>query len=506
MRRKRLFIALLVMVAVVAAGTFVAGRMLGSDAVRTALERQLSQRLGQPVHITSASVAFFPRVAVDLHGVSIGPDGALDAGRLRFVTGLRPLLSRIVSDAEVVVDGARVRLPLPFAFGADSAASAAAAPGSAPLVVTSIRQLSLQNVSLIAGAQTIRLDAECSVDGDRLNIERLTAQGRTTRIQAHGTLTSISGMDGSLTATADPLDLDEIIVLNTALASTAPAPRSTAAANPLHLRVVLTTPIARFAVYELRDLSTTIDMVPGRLSFSPLDLRAFGGKFSGRLEANTSQAIPELQLSGRMDGIDVVEVLKAGGAAGGITGRLSGAVSLTGNGADAASLLRTSRGTISAAVADGAMPHLDMVRPIVLAFGKPSGAPPPGSGSSFSRLGGTFALAGGVLTSEDLAMDARDFDLAGKGSLRLQSGAVSARTDVVLSEELTAQAGTDLRRYAAEGKRVVVPATIAGTLQQPTVSLDIAAATRRALGNELQRRAKSFLDGLFKKRDAPRQP
>ena len=84
--------------------------------------------------------------------------------------------------------------------------------------------------------------------------------------------------------------------------------------------------------------------------------------------------------------------------------------------------------------------------------------------------------------------------------MRLRTGAIEARADVVLSPELTAQAGTDLRRYAQEDGRVIVPATVTGTLQQPRISLDIAAATRRALGNELKRRATTFIEGLFKKK------
>ena len=52
------------------------------------------------------------------------------------------------------------------------------------------------------------------------------------------------------------------------------------------------------------------------------------------------------------------------------------------------------------------------------------------------------------------------------------------------SRELTAQAGVDLRRYAQEDGRVIIPTTISGTLQQPQISLDILAAARRALGNE----------------------
>jgi hypothetical protein len=46
----------------------------------------------------------------------------------------------------------------------------------------------------------------------------------------------------------------------------------------------------------------------------------------------------------------------------------------------------------------------------------------------------------------------------------------------------------------------VVPATVHGTLQQPAVALDVAAATRRALENELERRAKSFFGDLFKRK------
>jgi hypothetical protein len=84
--------------------------------------------------------------------------------------------------------------------------------------------------------------------------------------------------------------------------------------------------------------------------------------------------------------------------------------------------------------------------------------------------------------------------------VQLVSGSLGARADVVLSRELTAQAGVDLRRYAQEDGRVVVPATIGGTLQQPSVSLDVAAAARRALTNELERRTRSILDDLFKRK------
>ncbi len=73
--------------------------------------------------------------------------------------------------------------------------------------------------------------------------------------------------------------------------------------------------------------------------------------------------------------------------------------------------------------------------------------------------------------------------------------------NVMLSRELTAQAGTDLRRYAQEDGRVVVPATITGTLAAPAVSIDVAAAVNRALQNEAKRKLKGFLDRIIRHED-----
>jgi hypothetical protein len=205
-------------------------------------------------------------------------------------------------------------------------------------------------------------------------------------------------------------------------------------------------------------------------------------------------------VAGEVAGLDVTQVLQSSGSPGGVTGRLAGSLALQGSGGDAASLLHAARGTVSATIADGTLPHLDLVRSVVLAFGKPSGVPPEGAGTAFKRLAGTFALANATFTSDNLTLASRDLDADGRGSFNLESGAVEARANVVLSPELTAQSGTDLRRYAQENGRVIVPATVTGRLNAPRMSIDVAAATRRALGNELKRRAGDFLGGLFKKK------
>ena len=499
MRLLKTLVVVLAVLALILAGTFVAARaVLGSDLVRSSLEQQLSTRLGQPVRIESARAAVFPRVALDLGGVSIGEPAAVRVGRLRIVTGLRPLLSRTVSDAEVQIADGRLELPLRFPL-APAAETPGVPSGEPAFRVTSVRSLSGRDIVLAAGSRTLTLQFDSSVEGDRLEIQRLIARVGSTRIEATGELTSISKLEGRLDASADQLDVDELIALSSAFTATESDQR--ASPVPMHLAVRLRAPAGRFGSHAFSDLSASLDVVPGRLRVAPLAVGAFGGTVEGKLEIDTAGDAPELRLSGSLANLDVVDLLKASGAAGGITGRLGGTLSLAGRGNETASLMRTAHGTIAVSIRDGSMPHMDLVRSVVLAFGKPSGAPPEGSGSTFSRFSGTFNLANGTLSSRDVVMRSRDFDMTGGGTLGIGPGAVNVRGNVVLSEELTAQAGTDLRRYAQEDGRVIVPAIITGTLQRPVISIDVPAAAARALTNELKRRATKLFEGLFKKKE-----
>ena len=506
MRRKRLLIVALVLAALPITAFLLVRYLLGSDLVRTTLERQLTARFGQPVHIRAATAGLYPRAAIRLQDVTIGAPAVVELSEMRLVTGWRGLISRVVTDAEVLISKGTIRLPLTLPPAPAEPAADAAAPAGAAISIVSIRAIEIHELTLSAGGHSVVIDLDSSIEGDRLDIARATLRAGSTRLDASGRLTSIAKMEGAFDAKADAIDLDEAITIASALAAPAPAtpaasaPKHRTGGSSMHLVIKATAPKAAYATYALDDLATTIDLVPGRLTLSPLSVRTFGGGFQGRLDVDTSRDEPVLRVSGRAEGLDVAALLQASGSPGGITGRLSGTVAVSASGTEIDPLIRSSRGSIAATVADGKIPGLEMVRPIVLAFGKPSGAPPAGSGSAFSRLGGTFAIAGGSLTSTDLAMSSRDFDLAGRGSMQLASGGVAARVEVVLSSELTAQAGTDLRRYAQQDGRVVVPATIGGTLNQPTVSLDVASATRRALENELRRRTTTIMDQLFKRK------
>ena len=474
--------------------------MLTSDYARTTFEQQLSVALGQPVHIGALSAAIYPRVAVDLADVAIGAPTTITLAQVRLVTGLRALFSRRISDAELIVRNSRLPLPLPVAL-LPTTAGTNTAPAGRGLTVESVRVISLENVELVAPPRVMRVDLRGSLAGDRLDIERLAMRGGSTKIDGKGTIASIARVEGTIDAKADPLDLDELMAITSAFTSTsAPGPQKRGGPAPIRLTVALTATKGQFSTYTFSDLSTTIQLATGTVTLTPLAVRSFGGNFKGTLDVDTRRDVPQLRLSGRVDGLDVAPLMKANGSAGGITGTLAGSVTLSASGTDAATVLQTAHGTIAAAIANGTIAHLDLVRTVVLAFGKPSGVPAEGSGSAFTRLGGTFALANRTVTSDNLSLASRDFTVNGRTTLQLSSGALEAHGDVALSPELTAQAGTDLRRYAQQDGRVIVPAIVGGTIDRPRVSVDVQSAAARAFQNEIQRRTKTLFDGLFKKK------
>lgn len=497
LRKLILGFVLLVATAFVALVLFARGA-IGGEAVRRALEAELTARLGRPVRIGSLGASFVPRVTLDLREVTVGDPPAATIGTIAFATGLRGLFSRRVENAAVLIGDGRV--PASLAAGlAAAVAGGTPTSGADGFTIVSVRTLAFRNLEIVAGSRSLVLDLASSLEGDRLEVTRLSARSAGTLLQARGALSSLSRQTGAFTATADRLNLDEL------LAVVLPGPAATGSRGrraepaPLDVSIDLSAPSGQFGGYEFQQLSSTLRLTPERVTAQPVRFRLFKGEYDGAIRIASTGAAPQVALNGRMAGIDMPALLGAVSGAASMTGTLAGTLSMSGRGSTANDVLRTSTGTARIGVTDGVIPRLELVRTIVLAFGKPSGIPPAGSGSAFSHLGGTFTLAGQVLRSDDFTLTSRDFDLAGRVTLGVPSGVVNLHANVVLSRELTEQAGTDLRRYAQEDGRVVVPVTITGTVAAPSVGVDVAGVLNRAIQNELKRRVKGLFDRIIKK-------
>ncbi|HEY7497483.1 MAG TPA: AsmA-like C-terminal region-containing protein [Vicinamibacterales bacterium] len=489
--------------------------VLGGDRIKSAIESQAAIALGQPVTIRTAVPHFFPRIRLDLTGVSIGASREVEIERVRLATGIRALLGRRVDEADVAIEQSRIDVGWALALLAalDADTPAAAPPSSYPLAIDAIGSIALRDVTLVAGKHTLLVNMSASFSGgDRLEIQTMRAESETSRFTASGALASVSKRTGTFTVDADALDLDGLMAFLAAATPASqpatgetqpPAPGDRAKppppSAPLAIDVAIRSREGRALGVALSDLSATARVRESDALLDDLKVAAFGGRYTGSAAFRGAQKVGRYEWKGSFENLDVPRLMEFAGAAGSMTGRLSGTIALAAAGFDPAEAIRGARGSSRVVVTDGRIPGLEIVRSVILAFGKPTGDRPAGSGEAFTRIAATLAIDGPDIATKDLDFESRDFDMTGEGRFSLASQAIRFRTDVVLSRELSAQAGRDLYRLAREGERIVLPATIDGTIGSPTVFIDVQAALGRALRNKAQDELKGLFD-RFRKR------
>ena len=373
------------------------------------------------------------------------------------------------------------------------------------MTIVAIRTLSFRHVEVVSPPYTLLIDLDSALAGDRLDVSRLAAQSAETRIEMHGALSSITRRLGRFTATASQLNLDELLAVASAVTSQAGVAAASGAMTPpggaasaMDITIELAAPGGVLRGNTFQALSASLRITPEELLLQPLRFGLFGGTYEGRLAVMTQAAAPEAKLTGQLSGMGVERILRETRGSASISGTLSGSVALTTHGDSSGSMLAAARGNGRVTISDGIVPGLEMVRAVVLAFGKSTGVPPAGSGSAFTRIDGTFTLADRTLRSQDLSFNSRDFDMTGTPVVNLTDGAIDMHATVMLSRELTAQAGTDLRRYTVQDGRIVLPARITGTVAAPNVTIDLAAALQRALQNEIKRRMQGLFDKIIR--------
>jgi uncharacterized protein involved in outer membrane biogenesis len=507
---KRLLLIAAVLVVLLAIGLAIAVRMLLSgDAIRSTIEQQAAATLGRPVSIQSATPRIFPRPAIHLSGISVGKDREVTIDHVALSTDLRALFGRRIEDAKLQVEGSRIDVRWALAlveglFSEQPGTQTSAA--SSGISIVSVSAINLRGVELQAAGRTLRVDMESALSGsDRLTVTRFDAKSAGSDLHATGELSSLSARTGTFKIDAQSLDVDGLLAFIAATmpagagASPAAPPSTVAEATPLKLIINLKAKQGIAAGVNFSNLTGTCRVDGSHARLDDLGLGLFEGTFKGAVTLDGSGREPRYAWRGTFEGLDAAKVAAFAGSPGSLTGRLGGNMAIAAAGYDPRVAIRDARGTARAVITDGRIPGLEVVRGVILAFGKPTGDRPAGSGEAFSQLAATMTVGDQRLSTNDLTLTSRDFDTLGKGTLSLVSQALNFQADLVLSRELSAQAGRDLYRLAREDDRIVLPARITGTVAAPTVFIDIAEALRRAIRNKAEDQLKSLFD-LMRKR------
>lgn len=514
------------------------------DFVRTEVADQISQAIGHPVTIDRMGVRLFPRVTVDLGTVTIGESAEIQVETLQFGTNLRGLLSRRIEGANLQVDGARVKLPLlplgaapPSAGGSPSrpaggtsGAGASRPPGSGapdaparepPVRIVSIDDIALRDVEFISGGMTLRADIDAALQGDGAVLRRVAIAAGDTSLEATGEITSLAELVGNLSVTGGTIDLDRLLLFLGAFAGgvegRALSPGQTglaAEAKASALRRAARLDVS-LAVDRARSGALMLDKLTGRalvtnegVTIDPISFGLFDGRYDGTLAVSLADTTPTFRGTASVSNIDMAELVAHAGSPGTISGRMAGTIDLAGSGADLATATRSARGTARVDVTDGEIPHLDLVRNLVLATSgradsTAQAAASNTAGEKFTRLGATLAVANGLARTNDLTFESPDVRLSAQGAVALDGSDVKLAGLAQLSEALSTQAGRDLVRYTAQDGRVTLPATVTGPPSNLKVGVNVADLAERAIKNkateEINRAIERNLGSLFKR-------
>ena len=512
---RKVVIGVVVLLLVVGLGLFFWARsVLGQDSVRAALAEQLSRAIGQPVKVEGVSATIYPRVTVTLTGVSIGEPARIRVSALDVGTDLRALLSRRIEHAALHLNGARLELPLPPMTLASADAGGEA---SAPVQLVSVDEVVLNGIEIVSRGRTVRGDVDVVPHGtSALTIRRIALVADQAAINGTGEITNMAGPVGTIDLKAGALDLDQLMAFatdfvegsGTAGSTPAPTPTSPAppASSPMDLTINMAADRATMAGLQMDKVAAKARLTPEALTLDPVSFNLFDGTYNGSLGA-TLVGQPTFTWRANLSNVDMGAVTTFAGNPGALTGRLAAQVNLSGQGADAATAMKTVRGTATVKVANGVVKNLALVRSAVAATSlNPQAVIDAGTGPQdepFSELGASLAIAGGAASTQDLHFVSRDIRLDAAGAFKLDGSVANLTGQVQMSEELSKQAAPVFVRLTQENGRITLPATVRAMNGRFSVSLDTAGIAKRALRNEVEGKAqdaiKRGLGGLLRR-------
>jgi len=307
--------------------------------------------------------------------------------------------------------------------------------------------------------ETVR--ADMTLSGDTLDMRPL--------------LSSTTSSTRSSTSEAEPSDAET-------------ASTDFSALEPLNLSFNLTlNQLILSDALSLSEVETRAQLRDGRLQLTPVQAQLFGGAFNGRVDVDFMRSPPEVSLQPELIGIAIDQLAELSGADAPLSGLADLQLALDFNGLDLRSILASLNGSGSFEIAGGAIEGVDLRRLIdeELTVNNLSNVSRAfGGRTEFDSLEGQVTITNGVIELPDMNLAAGDYAARGQGRIDFAADEVDYRLQLNLGPALT-QLLPGTLRDATNGR---IPLAIAGSVTQPTVTLDFNSLLEGALRQQLQDR------------------
>jgi AsmA protein len=202
------------------------------------------------------------------------------------------------------------------------------------------------------------------------------------------------------------------------------------------------------------------------------DLRLYDGSGRGLVTLDASSGQPAFTADVSLSGIAARPLLRDAAQVDWLAGNADVAWKVSGRGTTEAAMVQSLNGTSNVAVSDGAVIGYDLGGAInELSEGSiPNFAADPSKKTDFRRLTGTFVIANGIATNNDLKLDSQHLHASGDGSVDLPQRSLNYTVRPKLVANLSGDGGE------ANAAGIEVPVHITGSWEQPDISPDIEGA------------------------------
>jgi uncharacterized protein involved in outer membrane biogenesis len=512
---RRLGIAACVIVSLGVVAALWVRQSLAGGRLDALVETQLSAMLGQPVSIDRMDIELFPRVAVGGGPVRIGAATtgapALQIAHVRLVPRLESLWKRPLVIERIELDGFDVsilrdrqkRWHVPRAVPVPTADER---PGARLEQVRITRgrigvfdEAPGGGISETARIQDIETEVAVEKGGLRLSplsgrIGRalISGEARTDAATVRLSISTPSIADDDLPIFLKLLGSARPDFLHLPTGASASADvRVDRASSRLSGTGKLSAAQVLLGAVQLQRFESPFTVAHTRIDFNPMSFNLYGGDQQGNAQIQLMDSPATWTSGSRVKGLDVGDFLSA------LTGRdqrLDGTGSITAalQGRIGEPLERTLIGRTGILVTDGVVRDFPLMASINRALKVDEET---SRDTRFERLSATFQVFGGQATTEDLVLESGDVRVAAQGRIGADRS-IAMRGQAILSANRVARAVTHVRELArlknSRGE-IELPLTISGSLDTPSINVDLKAAIVEGIGDEIRRRLRRII-------------
>ncbi|HEX2478279.1 MAG TPA: AsmA family protein [Geminicoccaceae bacterium] len=237
----------------------------------------------------------------------------------------------------------------------------------------------------------------------------------------------------------------------------------------------LSTDALRFQDLQLDRSRLALRLQGTNLTVDLAEIALYGGQGNGQIEVAVVDGAPRISNRFRLENLEALPFLRDAADFDRLRGRATGEVVLQTRGRTQRELVQNLSGQGQAAFRDGAIVGINvagMVRNLTTALQGGGGEE---RETDFAELSGSFQVNNGILTNNDLWLQAPALRVAGSGQLNLPERTVNYRIEPKAAPTLHGQGGE--REVAG----LLVPVIVRGPWDNLTFTPDLESVARRAL-------------------------